>query len=278
MPRIVQFHQPSCAETALALPFRLYYVGMQTSDRDTRIVRQLPGGNISISHVVEGRVRVRTGDEDVMVEAGESFVAWPETPIERIADPAAPWRYYWVRLEGEGAVAFARDCGFERGRTKHRPPKPTIVVRAMQKLYELATDPLETDAYIINRELMNLAAGCRSARPGLHDGTDRRSLVIRAKALIESSLDSRITVTELVDALHTSRSTLLRAFREAHGRTPHEHIQWVRLRRSKEFLLETSHKIVTIAKLCGFTDDKHFQHAFRQAEGMPPGEWRRRNR
>lgn len=97
----------------------------------------------------------------------------------------------------------------------------------------------------------------------------------RAKEMLRSRLDGTVSIGEIADACHLSRSYFIRAFRETTGQTPLQWLQSQRMSVARGLLLESGLTLAEIAAACGFADQSHFTRAFTQAEGRPPGHWRR---
>jgi LacI family transcriptional regulator len=86
-----------------------------------------------------------------------------------------------------------------------------------------------------------------------------------------------IDVNDVLQALSVSRSMFYQRFRQALGRSPHEHILRVRLDRVKELLLQTSHPLSRIAVLTGFEHAECLVRAFKLQTGITPGRYRAEN-
>jgi AraC-like DNA-binding protein len=97
----------------------------------------------------------------------------------------------------------------------------------------------------------------------------------RAKEMLRSRLDGTVSIGDIADACHLSRSYFIRAFRETTGQTPLQWLQSQRMSVARGLLLESRLTLAEIAAACGFADQSHFTRAFTQAEGRPPGHWRR---
>jgi AraC-like DNA-binding protein len=85
----------------------------------------------------------------------------------------------------------------------------------------------------------------------------------------------RITVAELADAAHVSRSYLNRLFRGAFGTGVTTGLERLRCLRAETLLTRTDMTIGSIAELCGFADLYHFSHRFTRLHGVPPSVYRR---
>jgi LacI family transcriptional regulator len=84
-----------------------------------------------------------------------------------------------------------------------------------------------------------------------------------------------IGVEDVLDHVPVSRSVLQRRFRAALGRTVHEVIAGVRLRRAKQLLVETDLPLPAVAERSGFSHSEYLITAFRRATGTTPGAYRR---
>ena len=51
-----------------------------------------------------------------------------------------------------------------------------------------------------------------------------------------------------------------------------------RLSRARTLLLTRDHSVGEVARLVGFEDEYHFNHAFKKVYKLPPGRFRRRHR
>lgn len=68
---------------------------------------------------------------------------------------------------------------------------------------------------------------------------------------------------------------LSRTIKALTGRKFIDIVNQLRLERAKRYLLETDKKIEEIAQMSGYGTAKSFFRSFKQAEGMPPGLWRK---
>ena len=71
------------------------------------------------------------------------------------------------------------------------------------------------------------------------------------------------------------RSVLQRRFRVLLGRWIHGVIAGVRLQRAKQLLVDTELPLTAMAHRTGFWHVEYLCTAFRQAFGLPPGDYRR---
>lgn len=96
----------------------------------------------------------------------------------------------------------------------------------------------------------------------------------RALDFIEARLEETITLADVAAAVGLSPKHFARAFRRSTGQSPHRFIVQRRLERAKTMMLGTELALTEIALACGFGSQQHFTRVFREAVGMPPGQWR----
>lgn len=98
----------------------------------------------------------------------------------------------------------------------------------------------------------------------------------RAKEMLLSSLDGKLSVSDIAQACNLSRSYFIRAFHDTTGQTPHKWLMQQRVDMACGQLAQAAHSLADIAAGCGFADQSHFSRVFTQHMGTPPGTWRRR--
>jgi TolB-like protein/AraC-like DNA-binding protein len=92
-------------------------------------------------------------------------------------------------------------------------------------------------------------------------------------SLIEQNIaNEQFGVTELADAMHMSRSNLLRKVKKDSKLSVSQLINQVRLQRAMELLRTTSYNVSEVSHQVGFNSTSYFIKCFREHYGYPPGE------
>ncbi len=99
----------------------------------------------------------------------------------------------------------------------------------------------------------------------------------RAKEMLLSSLDGKLSIGDIAQACSLSRSYFSRSFQESTGQTPHQWLMKQRVEMACGLLAQGALPLADIAVDCGFADQSHFSRVFTQHLGAPPGTWRRLN-
>ncbi len=108
------------------------------------------------------------------------------------------------------------------------------------------------------------------------DSSHQSDMLTRFRSFLLHSDDYGLQVGDVASALGVSDSTLLRELKSATGLSVKDHLVQRQLREAKRLLRSTPLSVEEIARRCGYRVVHSLNAAFRKHEGIPPGEWRRR--
>ncbi|WCM27391.1 AraC family transcriptional regulator [Sphingomonas sp. QA11] len=97
----------------------------------------------------------------------------------------------------------------------------------------------------------------------------------RVEEIIAARLGSALLVRDLATELGLSTPFFSRAFGEATGRSPQEHIIQRRLQRARDLVLTSNTSLAMIAAECGFSSQAHMTTLFGRRFGLAPGKLRK---
>ena len=101
-----------------------------------------------------------------------------------------------------------------------------------------------------------------------------RTSVGRVRGYIDRHAGERLSLERLADEAHLSKYHFTRVFQEATGRSPWSYVVEARVRKAKA-LLEEDLPLSQVALEAGFCDQSHLTKAFKKAEGVTPGQYRK---
>ena len=113
----------------------------------------------------------------------------------------------------------------------------------------------------------------------LHLGTIRAAHEKRAPRLeraadfIRQNCTRSLRLQEICAAADLSPSHLIRAFKQAHGLTPHAYQLNCRIEFCRS-QLRAGHSLAEVALAAGFSDQAHFQRSFKRFVAATPGQYR----
>lgn len=86
-----------------------------------------------------------------------------------------------------------------------------------------------------------------------------------------------ITIVQLADLVHLSKSYFMRCFKETAGVSAMEHLSQLRISAACEALATTQNNISDISYHCGYSNLSNFNRQFQKKVGCSPKEYRKRN-
>ena len=94
---------------------------------------------------------------------------------------------------------------------------------------------------------------------------------------IQSNFQQKISLQDIADAAHVSKSECIRCFKKNLDTTPIRYLTEYRLETAARRLILSGDPVNSIAVSCGFDDLSYFDRLFRTSYGMPPSQYRRKN-
>ena len=249
-----------CPELAA---YHIAWLGIDVVQAPYNRVRLAPSGSFFLA-CLEGEGRMLLEGRWERVTAGSLCLAPPRVLNAFHAVPGKRWMFGWVRYEeatwvrplvGAGSPLRLKQGAEELGR----------VLAGLRAEWEG-----ERDAAFV-RHWLSLVHGfaSRLARPW-RSGT-------RVGALWETvarDLTHDWKLSTLASACSLSAEHLRRICRRELGRTPMEHVTYMRIQRAQELLESTGEKLDAIAPRVGYRSAIVFSRAFFRCVGMTPSQYR----
>lgn len=102
-------------------------------------------------------------------------------------------------------------------------------------------------------------------------------LIQEIATYIYDNYDKKISLDDISNKFHISRSYLSKKFKAVTGFGFKEYLINIRIKKACDLLLETNKSITDIAFECGFNDSNYFGDAFRNVKGVSPHKYRKNN-
>lgn len=253
----------ACPELAA---HRIAWLGIDTVQTPYRRVRLAPSGSFLLAGL-EGEGRVLLDGRWQRVTAGELCLAPPRVLNAFHAVPGCRWQFAWLRYEEPPAVAPLVGAG-----------SPLRLAQGAEEIGRAiaglrAEWQTERDATLL-RHWVQLAHGLarRAARPWR-----TQSRVSDLWRLVAGDLAANWKLATLARQSALSAEHLRRLCRRELGRTPMEHVAFMRLQRAQELLETTDDKLDVIAPQVGYRSAVVFARAFARVFGMTPTQYRMRD-
>ena len=89
-----------------------------------------------LHYVVSGKGYYETDGRTFVLQAGDAFLALPDTPIYYRADHEQPWEYYWVGFSGPAAALLLAQTPFSRRTPVLHPAAGEHLRQALLDIYK----------------------------------------------------------------------------------------------------------------------------------------------
>lgn len=96
----------------------------------------------------------------------------------------------------------------------------------------------------------------------------------QAKIIMNENVCKEIDPEELAEKLNISYSWFRKTFKKYTGYSPAKYFQELKLRKTKQILINTSYPVKEICFMIGYTSTEHFSNLFKKNTGLTPLEYR----
>lgn len=242
---------------------QIVHAGVMTAREPYRIVRQHQSGVYFLACVGgEGRVLVDGRWQRCAKGMAVALPAFMANAFHAVK--GKDWRCVWVRyeqaLEQKPLLSSSSPlmAGFDGWPLHH----------AVEGLIAEASGPSSPAAMFHWVELIQMNVA-RFVQPWQHD--DR---LWRLWERVARHVGRDWTLPALAAEVHVSPEHLRRLCRKALGRSPMQHVIWLRMRKAAELLATTDAKIESVAKAVGYVNPFVFSNTFKKWIGWRPSEHR----
>jgi len=235
-------------------------------------LRREPESGLFLAGIlVRGKLLAGHGKQGVEIDKGD---LWGTGPGDwALADIAGDSDGIAVILRGGFVEPLLRYWGLapDKPRTPARfAHRSYLLLQQIQHVFESARpiNPLT----VLTR-FLRIAEYQTRSMPAVSD--ERAGQIV--ELIAESwKFDPFLSVAQIARRLGVSVTTLRSSCYRVRCQSTHGFLETLRRDRAKELLYATADKISYVAHQTGFNDEKYFLTWFRKAEGLSPGEWRKR--
>ena len=253
------------ADYAELSAFRLARVGIDETQAPYRRVRLKPVGSFILAGLA-GEGCILLEGEWRRVKAGEVVMAPPRVLNAFFTPPGKTWSFAWLRydepawvrpLVGADSPLRLASGAEELGR----------VLCGMRAEWVQARDPAMIHHWV------NLAHAHARRLATSWRGNDRLWHLWEG---VRAQLGQPWKLTSLAAHCHMSPEHLRRICRQELGRSPMEHLMFMRMQWAQDLLEKSDEKIETIAGMTGYGSAVVFSRAFVRCVGVTPSQYRAR--
>lgn len=189
------------------------------------------------------------------------------------------WALSWVHFNSSFMPGIYEKYEERGGQSVFHPENAAPFRDALDELYNLASG----EDYIRDMKINEVLSGLltllmnESWNPERQAGgkAPKRESIRAVRDYLDAHYAEHITLDGLAKANYINKYYLTRVFREQYAASIGSYLLHVRITHAKELLRFSSDSIAEIGAAVGIPDPHYFARAFRQVEGMTPGEYRK---
>ncbi len=233
--------------------------------------------SFSIGAITGGKSTYLNGKMKEQVSAGTVVIINPEEMHACNPVVDEPWSYHMLYVDHAWLATLQHELGFSAN-ADFRPFSTTSTNSLFVELTTLCgiladehADHLQKHGAVIDffSMLQN------RLDPASTSSKDANVKLMRAAEFIKENFNRSLKLEEICAAAELSPAYLIRAFKHQFGMTPHAYLINHRIQQGRA-QLRRGHAIADIALDIGFSDQAHFQRAFKQHLAATPGQYRGR--
>jgi AraC-like DNA-binding protein len=230
-----------------------------------------------IHFVISGKGTYSLNGKKFRVYTGDSFLIYPNMPINYQADQYDPWEFCWVGFNGADARILMNAAGYSPEKPVIKSPTPQTMHKLMMDIYKCRGQ--ETHELIaMTARLYNLLAylveNAARENPEFKEPVGFVH-VQHACDFIANNYHRRITIMDIAAHVNLCRSRLYRVFMQHLALSPLQYLHEFRIRQACTFMLQKQNSIKEIAYAAGFENPLYFSTLFRRITGKTPSEYLR---
>lgn len=210
----------------------------------------------------EGSVRVDGSWKTL--KSGEACLLPPFVQNAFKCKPGKPWDFCWVRYqESREQKPIISQNSPVLNKYDHAPLKSAIEGLYAESRREKSPGVLDHWVELVHQYTL------RFAQP--HDYDER---LWKLWNRVEPKLEKNWNLQELAEIAHVSKEHLRRLCRDHYGRSPMQHLTFLRIQQAKILLSSTNEKIESIARRVGYENAYNFSTLFKKWVGWSPSRYR----
>lgn len=241
-----------------------------TNPDPTYCVTRKKSHNYVLEYVRSGKGYIEINDEKFVVNAGDTYLLYPETKEKYYSDKNEPFQKYWVNFVGSD-IDRILDAFNIKG--IHHFPKCNLMSYFIQ-LYSLEESYMNSldFSYYAYSTIISMLVEMKKSLIANKKGVDTADKI---KEIIDNHICENIKVLDICDELKMCKSSIINIFKNKYHITPNQYKNNKKMDVAKNMLINENISIKQISISLGFIDQYHFSNSFKKQFQMYPSEYRK---
>lgn len=230
---------------------------------------------VSLHWIVQGKVRVSTGQRTMELTKGDLFAIFPGRPYvyETLQEAdEKPLKMIWLAMEGSQLPYLVAQLGLTMDTFWLKGIANTEVVRTLRAILQVVSQP-DKDALRETSLLYDLFWKMNHVSVR-EEPVRREGWLDDVKDYLDLHASENIRIEDAARLVGIHRSHLYAAFRGKFGLSPQQYLQKIRLEKGASLLRETCLSVTEIGLSLGYPELYSFSRSFTKYFGISPSSYR----
>lgn len=225
--------------------------------------------------VLSGQGHFYDSKTHYVINENQYFLITPGTLVFYRADTQNPWTYTWICFNGNSVPDMLRHCHISQESPVQRCTHPDEIHEIIRSMFDHAEKTPANECHIQSK-LYAIFAKLYESSNASYSALESNDnfYVSQATNYILGNSDPDITVSDIANYLHVSRSYLFTLFKKYLNTSPQRFLALSRIRNACELLTNTDIPIAAIANSCGYQNPFAFSRAFKKEMNTTPSDYR----
>lgn len=241
--------------------------------------------NYLFHYILSGKGTLNANDEKdrtshYKIGPGEGFLIEPGYVNTYYADKEKPWEYVWLEFGGLRAKECVEMAGLSHKSPVYLPSEPEYGEQIVESMMAIVRSQSASSIELIGNLYLFLDKLIKYSSSGkqMQGGNLSEFYVREAVTYIEHNYAKDIKVEEIARKCQLDRSYFGKIFKKVVGQSPQEFLIHYRMAKAADALIIGDQPVGAIGASVGYPNLLHFSRAFKSVYGMPPSEYRKKNR
>ncbi len=249
-------------------PLRIEMIGITHPNKDYFIERQHADYYV-LEYINSGKGYVICGEKEYTVEESDVYLIHPGMKHRYGSDVNDPYEKIWINFFS----SVFTDIISAYGLSNRVVFKNTNCKELFTELLDLAANYSDNDeiylkvSEILFKIILNLA-----------NDLEKQNIsptAIKIKEILDQSIYRKVTMENLYEEIHLSKSQICREFKKHLKVTPYQYLLNRRIAIAQDLLTKTKLSVKEISDALCFSDEYYFSNLFKKKIGISPSSYRK---
>jgi AraC-like DNA-binding protein len=250
-------------------PIRVESIGI-THPNSKYFIERKHADYYVLEYITAGKGYVICGDKEYTVGENDIYLIHPGMKHRYGADEDDPYEKIWIKFFSGVFTDIISAYGLSN----------RVVFKSTTNCKHLFLELLELgEKYSDNEEIYLKASEILfKIILNLVDNSEKENIsttAITAKEILDQSIYRKVTMEQLCEEMHLSKSQICREFKKYFNVTPYQYLLNRRLIIAQNLLVKTKLSIKEISDSLCFADEYHFSNLFKKKNGISPSAYKK---